>query len=125
MKACGKALGEHPYMNATLAGDEIFLHSEVNVGIAVALEDGLVVPVIRNADTAGNCGRSPWRRRGWRIGAPRKALSPDDIRGGTFTVTNLGGYGIDFFTPIIKNPRRQQFWGLGACRASGGCTMAR
>ena len=103
VKACGKALGEHPYMNATLAGDEILLHSEVNVGIAVALEDGLVVPVIRNAGTR-HLREIAVEARALADRARRKALSPDDMRGGTFTVTNLGGYGIDFFTPIINSP---------------------
>ena len=77
VKACGKALGEHPYMNATLAGDEILLHSEINVGIAVALEDSLVVPVIRNAGTR-HLREIAVEAKSLVDRARRKALSPDD-----------------------------------------------
>ena len=111
VKACAKALGEHPYMNASLAGDEIVLHPEVNVGIAVALEDGLVVPVIRNAANR-QLREIALEAKGLADRARRKALSPDDMRGGTFTVTNLGSYGIEFFTPII-NPPEAAILGVG------------
>lgn len=103
VKACGKALREHPYVNAKLDGDQILLLDQVNVGIAVALSDGLIVPVVRGADSR------PLRE----IAAESRALaeraragrlSVDDVSGGTFTVTNLGSYGIDLFTPIINAP---------------------
>jgi pyruvate dehydrogenase E2 component (dihydrolipoamide acetyltransferase) len=77
---------------------------EINVGVAMALPDGLVVPVVRDADKKGfsDIGReiSVFSRK-----ATRDRLEPDDLAGGTFTVTNVGGYGsVDWFTPIINQP---------------------
>jgi pyruvate dehydrogenase E2 component (dihydrolipoamide acetyltransferase) len=100
VKACAKALGEHPLLNASLVGDEIRLFAEKNIGVAVALEEGLIVPVVKAADgkTVGS------------ISAEVKQLverartgkfTPDDLAGGTFTITNLGTFGIDVFDPII------------------------
>ncbi len=111
VKACGKALREHPALNATQVREEIVLCREVNVGIAVALEDALMVPVLRNADakplqTIAAESRQLVER------ARRKALSLDDVSGGTFTVTNLGRFGIDVFTPII-NPPETAILGVG------------
>ncbi len=111
VKACGKALREHPALNATLDGEEILLHQEVNIGVAVALEDALIVPVLRDADvkplqSVAIESRLLVER------ARRKALSLDDVSGGTFTVTNLGSYGIDLFTPII-NPPETAILGVG------------
>ncbi len=103
VKACGKALREHPGLNATLEGEEILLCEEVNVGVAVALPDGLIVPVLRQVDvkplqTIAAESRDLVER------ARNKRLAVNEVSGGTFTVTNLGNYGIDFFTPIINSP---------------------
>jgi pyruvate dehydrogenase E2 component (dihydrolipoamide acetyltransferase) len=111
VRACGKALREHPALNATLAGEEILLREEVNVGIAVDADGALVVPVLRSVDV------KPLRviaseSRDLVARARRKAMSVDDASGGTFTVTNLGTYGIEFFTPII-NPPESAILGVG------------
>jgi len=98
-----RALRAFPFMNARLQGETIEQLTEINVGLAVDAEHGLVVPVIRNAD------RKPLRR----IAQERRELveracagkaTPDDLTGGTFTVTNLGMYSVDTFTPIISLP---------------------
>ena len=103
VKACGKALREHPAMNSTLEGEEILLHDAINIGIAVALPDSLIVPVIRDADSkplrAIATESSDLVQR-----ARDKRLTADEVADGTFTVTNLGSYGIDLFTPIINLP---------------------
>jgi pyruvate dehydrogenase E2 component (dihydrolipoyllysine-residue acetyltransferase) len=99
--AAARALLRHPRMNSRLEGAEIVTPSEVNVGIAVALEEGLIVPVVRDAerkplrDIAIEC-----RALGEKAHAGRLKL--EDVTGGTFTVTNLGTYGVDAFTPILN-----------------------
>ncbi len=103
VKACGKALREHPRLNATLEGEEILLCQEVNIGVAVALPDGLIVPVIRQADDKALRAIAT-ERRDLVARARENRLSVNDVSGGTFTVTNLGSYGIDMFTPIINSP---------------------
>lgn len=111
VKACALALREHPRLNASLHGEEIVLSNEINVGIAVALPDSLLVPVVRQADA------KPLRRISTEAHdlverARRGALLVDEVAAGTFTVTNLGGLGIDFFTPII-NPPETAILGMG------------
>ncbi|MGQ9684634.1 MAG: dihydrolipoamide acetyltransferase family protein, partial [Anaerolineae bacterium] len=100
---CARALREFPYMNARLEGDEIRLLEEVHIGLAVDTERGLLVPVLRDAD----------RLRVVEIARVLRELvarvragkaGPDDLTGGTFTITNLGMYGVDAFTPIINLP---------------------
>ncbi|MHB1160110.1 MAG: dihydrolipoamide acetyltransferase family protein [Chloroflexota bacterium] len=103
VKACGKALREHPKLNATLDGEEILLCQEVNVGIAVALPDGLIVPVLRQVD-AKPLRAIAAESRDLVERARNNRLSVDEVSGGTFTLTNLGSYGIDLFTPIINTP---------------------
>ena len=93
-----------PQINATLDGDVIRLWEQVNVGVAMALPEGLVVPVVRDANQKGfnEIGReiATFGRR-----AARSQLEPDELTGGTFTVTNIGSYGsVDWFTPIINQP---------------------
>jgi pyruvate/2-oxoglutarate dehydrogenase complex dihydrolipoamide acyltransferase (E2) component len=99
------ALREHPQLNATLEGDRLHVHEEVNLGIAVALgDDGLIVPVVKNAHElsheglAGRIVDLAERARG-------KRLSPDETKGGTFTITNPGRYGALLATPIINQPQ--------------------
>ena len=103
VKAVAKALVEHEIVNTSLAGDEIIYHGEVNVGVAVALEKGLVVPVVKNADklTLAQIAKETERLIGL---AKSGGLSGDDMSGGTFTITNLGTLGIDAFNPIINYP---------------------
>ena len=101
--AAAKALTEHPRMHATLADDAVLHHGAVHMGMAVALEEGLVVPVIRDADSkdlktiAGESRELAERARNGTLGL-------DDMTGGTFTVTSLGMYGVDTFTPILNTP---------------------
>ncbi len=98
-----RALREYPYMNVRLADEEIQPLSHINVGVAVDTERGLLVPVIRSADQKGiaEIGRT-LRELAARAHAGKS--TPDDLTGGTFTITNLGMYDIDSFTPIINLP---------------------
>ena len=104
MLASAKALLQHPRMHSTLADDAILRHEAVHMGMAVALEEGLVVPVIRNTDSkdlktiAGESRELAERARSGRLGL-------DDMSGGTFTVTSLGMFGVDTFTPILNTPQ--------------------
>jgi pyruvate dehydrogenase E2 component (dihydrolipoamide acetyltransferase) len=103
VKAVTKALLEHPRLNATIRGDQIVEQSEVHMGVAVALDDGLVVPVIRNVERKSLLDISrETRDLAERARANRVGVA--EISGGTFTITNLGTYGIDSFTPIINPP---------------------
>jgi pyruvate dehydrogenase E2 component (dihydrolipoamide acetyltransferase) len=104
VKAVALALREHPLLNSTLAGDEIVLLSNVDVGVAVAVEDGLIVPIIRAADEKGVLDIHRELQEFQRC-ARQGSLSPDQVTGGTFTVTNLGSYGVDAFTPILNQPQ--------------------
>lgn len=102
--ACVKALESHPRMNATLVDEGIQLNENTNVGIAVALDEGLIVPVIHDAhakslqERAGEAASLAARARAGQLGL-------DDVAGGTFTVTSLGMYGVDSFTPILNEPQ--------------------
>lgn len=98
-----KALRKFPYMNARLAADAIELMGHVNLGMAVDTERGLLVPVIRDADTKTLQQFGAEFRE--LVDRARKGRSmPDDITGGTFTITNLGMHDIDAFTPVINLP---------------------
>ena len=98
------ALRRYPIINASLDGDNIVFRKDVNLGIAVALETGLIVPVIRNADEKNLLGLS----RAIADVAERarnKQLKPDEVHGGTFTITNPGQFGAQFGMPIINQPQ--------------------
>ena len=103
VKAVSKALARHPLLNATLVGDEIQLLDAIHIGIAVALPDGLIVPVLRNADRRTVPEIAQELRRLAQC-ARDGSLGVDEVTGSTFTITNLGNYGIDGFTPIINAP---------------------
>lgn len=103
IKAAARALTEFPLINATITETEIIYHPEVHLGVAVALADGLIVPVVRRADkkdirTVAREVKDLAER------ARSGQLKPDEAAGSTFTVTNLGMYGVDHFTPIINQP---------------------
>jgi len=105
-RATVDAISEWPWMNAELRGDSIVVKSYINLGIAVALEGGkgLIVPVIKNAEGMNLLGLA----RAIEDIAERarsKKLMPDDVQGGTFTITNPGGYGAIHGTPIISQPQ--------------------
>ena len=104
VKAIAAALRERPELNATVDGNELVLFSEVNVGVAVAVDGGLIVPVVRSADTL-SVTELGGRIRQLSERAASGALGPGDTAGGTATVTNLGGYGIDAFTPVLNPPQ--------------------
>ena len=98
------ALRRHPVVNASLDGDSIVYKKDVNLGIAVALEGGLLVPVIKNADEKDLLGLS----RAVADVAERaraKQLKPEEVQGGTFTITNPGQFGAQFGMPIISQPQ--------------------
>lgn len=103
VKAVAKAIMQHPLLNSTLLGDEIHLLEPIHIGIAVALEDGLIVPVLRNAGKL-TVEQIAQEARRLAKGARDGSLSVDEVTGGTFTITNLGAYGVDGFTPIINSP---------------------
>jgi 2-oxoglutarate dehydrogenase E2 component (dihydrolipoamide succinyltransferase) len=105
-RATVDAIGKWPWMNAELRGDSIVVKNYVNLGIAVALEGGkgLIVPVVKNAEDLNLLGMA----RAIQDMADRarsKKLVPDDVQGGTFTITNPGGYGAIHGTPIISQPQ--------------------
>jgi pyruvate dehydrogenase E2 component (dihydrolipoamide acetyltransferase) len=104
VKACAAALRQHPLLNSYFRGNEILVQSDINVGLAVAINEGLIVPVIHQAD----------RKNLFEIGAEVRDLSrlarenrlkPQDVMDGTFTISNLGMYPVDQFTAIINPPQ--------------------
>jgi pyruvate dehydrogenase E2 component (dihydrolipoamide acetyltransferase) len=112
--AAALALRAHPRLNATVVGDEIHLLSSIDVGMAVALPEGLVVPVIRNADQL-SLEQLAARTRELAQAARAGRLALADLEGATFAVTSLGTYGVDFFTPVI-NPGNVAILGVGRLR---------
>ena len=111
VKVVANALREHPRLNATLTDEGIHLLPEINIGVAVALEDGLVVPVVRNADKE-RLSEISGQVKSFAERARSNQLTPGELQGGTFTITNLGNFGIDAFTPII-NPPESAILGIG------------
>lgn len=103
LKACAIALKQHPKVNSSWQGDKIRINHHVNIGVAVAVEEGLLVPVVRFADlkTLSQIGAEvkEFAKR-----AKDKKLQPADWEGNTFTISNLGMFGIDEFTAIINPP---------------------
>jgi 2-oxoglutarate dehydrogenase complex dihydrolipoamide succinyltransferase (E2) component len=103
-RATVEALADHPVLNASVEGEEIVYHADVNLGIAVALDDGLIVPVIPRAQRLSLEGLAveiaELAER-----ARSKRLEPDEVHGGTFTITNPGQFGAVLATPIINQPQ--------------------
>jgi pyruvate dehydrogenase E2 component (dihydrolipoamide acetyltransferase) len=103
VKAAAKTLAEYSMVNSTLEGNQIKIFEDVNVGVAVTTENGLVVPVIHNADKKTleeiDAAIKELTER-----ARQGKLAREDLTGGTFTITNLGMYGVEFFIPIINPP---------------------
>lgn len=115
MQAVAMAIREFPMINIALDGDKIIKRGTINLGMAAALPDGnLIVPVIKNADQLNLIGMTKQVNS---LAAKARAgkLSPDDIQGGTYTVTNVGGFGSVFGTPIINQPQ-VAILALGAVR---------
>ncbi|MGW2515655.1 2-oxo acid dehydrogenase subunit E2 [Streptomyces sp. NPDC001617] len=114
MKAAVLALREHPLLNATVRENGIHLLADVHVGFAVAVPGGLMVPVIEDA-VALPLPEIARRSRSLAQAAREGRISPAQLEGATFTVTSLGGYGVDFFTPVI-NPGNVAILGVGRLR---------
>ena len=104
IRAVARALKKHPLMNASWGDKEITLHGDINVGMAVSLDDGLIVPVIQNA---AQISVQQLAAESSRLAAAARdgSLGVDDLSGGTFTVSALGMMGVDSFTPIINAPQ--------------------
>ena len=111
IKILAIALRQRPELNAVLENDEILLLDEVNVGFAVAVSGGLVVPVVHQADQR-KLAEIATAVRELSERARDGKLQPADVTGGTATITNLGGYGVDGFTPIL-NPPQSAILGIG------------
>ena len=99
-----RVLAKHPMMNASWTGKGIRENAEINIALAVAVEDGVVAPVVRNADKA-SLGEIAAQRRDRTERARSSKLRPTDLAGGTFTISNLGMFGVDAFTAIIIPPQ--------------------
>ena len=115
IRACALALREHQDVNVSYGGDAssvMLAHDRVNIGVAVAAESGLIVPVIRDADTKTVTQLGAEARKLVALAAERK-LTPAQTSGGTFTVSNLGMYGVEHFTAII-NPPESAILAVGA-----------
>ena len=104
VRAAAKALEKHPLMNSVFGETELTLRGDINVGMAVALEEGLIVPVVHHAN---RLSMKELARESGRLAAAARdgALTPDDLQDGTFTVSALGMFGVDAFTPIINAPQ--------------------
>lgn len=103
LKACAVALKQHPAVNSSWLGDKIRTNYDINIGVAVAVEDGLLVPVVRAADTK-SLSQIGAEVKDYAQKAKDKKLQPSDWEGNTFTISNLGMFGIDEFTAIINPP---------------------
>ncbi|MGZ5218419.1 MAG: pyruvate dehydrogenase complex dihydrolipoamide acetyltransferase [Chitinophagaceae bacterium] len=103
LKACAVALKQHPKVNSSWLGDKIRINHHVNIGVAVAVEEGLLVPVVRFADTK-SLSQIAVEVKDFAQKAKDKKLQPADWEGNTFTISNLGMFGIDEFTAIINPP---------------------
>lgn len=103
IKACASALRQHPKVNSSWLGDKIRLNHHINIGVAVAVEEGLLVPVVRYADSK-TLRQINGEVKAFAQKAKDKKLQPSDWEGNTFTISNLGMFGIDEFTAIINPP---------------------
>lgn len=103
IKACAEALTRHPMVNSSWLGDKIRINHHVNVGVAVAVEDGLLVPVVRFANTK-KLSQISKEVKEFAQKAKDKKLQPSDWEGNTFSISNLGMFGIEEFTAIINPP---------------------
>ena len=115
IRACALALREHPAVNVSYGGDEssvMLIHDRINIGVAVAAESGLIVPVISDADAKTVTQLGAEARKLVALAADRK-LTPAQTSGGTFTISNLGMFGVEHFTAII-NPPESAILAVGA-----------
>lgn len=104
VKAVASALKQNPIVNSQFAGDKINVLADINIGVAAAIEDGLIVPVIHNADNK-DLQQISAEVKDLAVKARESGLQPQDLADGTFTISNLGMYGIDRFSAIINPPQ--------------------
>jgi pyruvate/2-oxoglutarate dehydrogenase complex dihydrolipoamide acyltransferase (E2) component len=116
VRAAALSLREHPRLNASVHDQAIHVQPEINVGLAVALEEGLMVPVLKRADQLPLSAMAAETKR-LAQGARTGKLTLPELEGGTFTVSTLGSFGIDFFTPVIT-PGQVAILGVGRLRDS-------
>jgi pyruvate dehydrogenase E2 component (dihydrolipoamide acetyltransferase) len=103
VKACAVALKQHPAINSSFLGDKIRFNEHINIGVAVAVDEGLLVPVIKYADSK-SFSRISVEVKEFAAKAKAKKLQPAEMEGSTFTISNLGMFGVDEFTAIINTP---------------------
>jgi pyruvate dehydrogenase E2 component (dihydrolipoamide acetyltransferase) len=103
VKLVAMVIADHPMINSSLVVDSIILHQDINIGVAVALEKGLIVPVVKNANQKG-ISKIALETTDLVERARDKTLVGADVRGGTFTITNLGPFGVEQFNAIINPP---------------------
>ncbi len=115
IKAVALALRKHPYLNAAWMGDHIRLYQEVHIGFAVAIEEGLIVPVIRHADRKG-LSEIATETTALAQKARERKLTPEEYTGSTFSISNLGMFGIEEFTAVI-NPPEAAILAVGAIQS--------
>lgn len=104
VRACAWALRRHPLLNSRLVGESIEVLADIHIGVAVALDVGLIVPVVRDADRKGILQIAS-EIADLAARARSSSLRPDDVSGGTFTISNLGMFGVDRFTAILNPPQ--------------------
>ncbi len=114
VKAAALALRKHPFVNASWQENQMVFHEQIHVGVAVAVEEGLLVPVVRHTDTL-QLSQIAEQTKALAAKARNKALQPSDWEGSTFTISNLGMFGIEEFTAII-NPPNACILAVGAIR---------
>ena len=119
LKACARALLKHKRLLCSFAGDSIIYKNDINIGIAVSTGDGLLVPVLRDADTM-TLDEISVKAREIIKRARERHVTPEECEGSTFTVTNLGMYGVEAFTPLIHAPNAAI---LGVCSMYEGVTV--
>ena len=103
VKLISMVIADHPMINSSLVDDTIILHQDINIGVAVALEKGLIVPVVKNANQKG-ISKIALETNDLVKRAREETLIGADVRGGTFTITNLGPFGVEQFNAIINPP---------------------
>lgn len=111
IKIIAQALESHPLLRTVIQANQLIAHSQINIGVAIDVGDGLVVPVIKDANKK-SFHQINVELHELKIKANKHLLSNEDITGGVFTITNLGTYGIKYFTPII-NPGETAILGIG------------
>jgi pyruvate dehydrogenase E2 component (dihydrolipoamide acetyltransferase) len=120
--ACARTLRAHPTLNASWAETSILQHADVNIGLAVALPDGLVAPAVRSADTLDLVQLAGERKR-LTLAAQEGRLTPDELLSATFTISNLGTFGVSRFRALVVPPQAA-ILAVGGVRPDGTVALA-